>query len=77
MRATESHSSPFSTHINKSSTTSSVFNDSSVICQYLEDTHPQPSLYPADPADRARARWREEYAETALADALIWRLFYQ
>ncbi|MGN6281785.1 glutathione S-transferase family protein [Frateuria sp.] len=54
-----------------------VFNDSSVICQYLEDTRPQPSLYPADPADRARARWLEEYADTALADALIWRLFYQ
>jgi glutathione S-transferase len=54
-----------------------VFNDSSVICQYLEDTHPQPALYPADPADRARARWLEEYADTALADALVWRLFYQ
>ena len=54
-----------------------VFNASSVICQYLEDTRPQPSLYPADPADRARARWLEEYADTALADALIWRLFYQ
>jgi len=54
-----------------------VFNDSSVICQYLEDTRPQPSLYPADPADRARARWLEEYADTALGDALIWRLFYQ
>jgi glutathione S-transferase len=54
-----------------------VFNDSSVICQYLEETHPQPALYPADPADRARARWLEEYADTALADALIWRLFYQ
>jgi len=54
-----------------------VFNDSSVICQYLEDTHPQPSLYPAEPADRAHARWLEEYADTALADALIWRLFYQ
>lgn len=54
-----------------------VFNDSSVICQYLEDTHPERSLYPADPAARARARWLEEYADTALADALIWRLFYQ
>jgi len=54
-----------------------VFNDSSVICQYLEDTHPAPSLYPADPAARAQARWLEEYADTALADALIWRLFYQ
>ncbi|HET6805110.1 MAG TPA: glutathione S-transferase family protein [Frateuria sp.] len=54
-----------------------VFNDSSVICQYLEDTHPQPALYPTDPVDRARARWLEEYADTALADALIWRFFYQ
>jgi len=48
-----------------------------VICQYLEDIHPSPPLYPADPADRAQARWLEEYADTALADALIWRLFYQ
>lgn len=54
-----------------------VFNDSSVICQYLEDTHPTPALYPADPVQRAQARWLEEYADTALADALIWRLFYQ
>ena len=29
--------------------------DSSVICQYLEDRHPEPALYPADVADRARA----------------------
>lgn len=54
-----------------------VLLDSSVICQYLEDIHPAPSLYPAEPADRAHARWLEEYADTALADALIWRLFYQ
>ena len=54
-----------------------VFLDSSVICQYLEDIHPSTPLYPADPADRAQARWLEEYADTALADALIWRLFYQ
>jgi len=54
-----------------------VLNDSSVICQYLEDKHPQPSLYPADIAHRAKARWLEEYADTYLADVLIWRLFYQ
>jgi glutathione S-transferase len=54
-----------------------VLNDSSVICQYLEDKHPQPSLYPADIARRAKARWLEEYADTYLADVLIWRLFYQ
>ena len=54
-----------------------VLNDSSVICQYLEDRHPTPALYPRDIADRAKARWLEEYADTRLADALIWRLFYQ
>ena len=54
-----------------------VLNDSSVICQYLEDRHPTPSLYPRDIADRARARWLEEYADTRLADGLIWQLFYQ
>ena len=54
-----------------------VLNDSSVICQYLEDKHPQPALYPADIAQRAKARWLEEYADTHLADILIWRLFYQ
>jgi glutathione S-transferase len=54
-----------------------VLNDSSVICQYLEDRYPAPALYPADVADRAKARWLEEYADTRLADVLIWRLFYQ
>lgn len=54
-----------------------VLSDSSVICQYLEDRHPTPSVYPRDIADRARARWLEEYADTRLADGLIWRLFHQ
>jgi glutathione S-transferase len=54
-----------------------VLNDSSVICQYLEERHPTPALYPADIADRAQARWLEEYTDTRLADGLIWRLFYQ
>ena len=54
-----------------------VLNDSTVICQYLEDTHPTPTLYPRDLADRARARWLEEYCDTRLADVLVWRLFYQ
>ena len=50
--------------------------DSSVICQYLEDRHPTPALYPADIAQRARARWFEEYADSRLGDVLIWKLFY-
>jgi glutathione S-transferase len=54
-----------------------VLTDSSVICQYLEDKFPEPSLYPRDIARRARARWLEEYADTRLADGLVWRLFYE
>jgi len=51
--------------------------DSSVICQYLEERHPEPSLYPCDVADRARARWLEEFADTRMGDVLIWKLFNQ
>ena len=51
--------------------------DSSVICQYLEDRHPAPALYPRDVADRARARWLEEFADTRMGDVFIWRLFNQ
>jgi glutathione S-transferase len=51
--------------------------DSSVICQYLEDRHPEPALYPRDVAARARARWLEEYADTRMGEVLIWRLFNQ
>jgi glutathione S-transferase len=52
-----------------------ALSDSSVICQYLEDRHPDPPLYPADPAARARARWLEEYADTRLGEVFVWRLF--
>lgn len=54
-----------------------ALNDSSVICQYLEDRQPQPALYPADIAARARARWLEEYADSLLGDVIVWRMFYQ
>jgi glutathione S-transferase len=49
--------------------------DSSVICQYLEDRWPTPALYPADVAERARARWLEEYADSRMGDVFIWGLF--
>ncbi len=49
--------------------------DSSVICQYLEDRYPSPALLPADIADRARARWLEEYADSRMGDVFIWGLF--
>lgn len=51
--------------------------DSSVICQYLEDRYPEPALYPKDIADRARARWLEEFADTRMGEVFIWRLFSQ
>ena len=54
-----------------------TLSDSSVICQYLEDLQPEPAFYPRDVADRARARWLEEYADTRMGDVIIWRLFNQ
>lgn len=51
--------------------------DSSVICQYLEERHPEPSLYPREVADRAGARWLEEFADTRMGDVFIWKLFNQ
>ena len=33
-----------------------IVPESEVICEYLEDTRPEPSLRPADPATRARVR---------------------
>jgi glutathione S-transferase len=51
--------------------------DSSVICAYLDEAYPARPLLPANPRDRARARWFEEFADTRLGDVLIWSLFYQ
>ena len=48
-----------------------------MICQYLEDRYPEPALYPADVAERARARWLEEFADTRMGEVFIWRLFNQ
>ena len=52
-------------------------SDSSVICAYLDEAYPGHALVPADPKDRARARWFEEFADTRLGDVFIWGLFYQ
>src|SRR5437868_8593589 len=51
--------------------------DSSVICQYLEEAHPSPTLLPEGLAARAHARWLEEFADTRMGDVFIWRLFNQ
>ncbi len=47
-----------------------VLPDSSVILAYLERTHPDPALYPADPGQFGRALWYEEYADSKLAEKL-------
>jgi glutathione S-transferase len=52
-------------------------SDSSVICAYLDEAYPRHPLFPANPKDRARARWLEEYADTRLGDLFIWSFFYQ
>ena len=52
-------------------------SDSTVIAEYLEERYASPALLPTSPADRARARWIEEFADTRLADVCIWRIFYE
>jgi glutathione S-transferase len=52
-----------------------VVPDSSVICAYLEKKFPSPALYPAEPADFAKALFLEEYADTALFGVLSPVLF--
>lgn len=54
-----------------------TLTDSTVICEYLDERYPAPPLLPGRPADRARARWLEEFADTRLCDVLIWKLFFQ
>ncbi len=51
--------------------------DSSIICAYVERTHPEPPLYPSDPYDYARALWFEEYGDSALSAVLTGKLFFQ
>jgi glutathione S-transferase len=52
-------------------------SDSTVIREYLEERYPTPALLPKTPAERARARWIEEYADTRVGDIFIWRIFYE
>lgn len=51
--------------------------DSSVICQYLEDKYPTPSIYPENIQERAKARWIEEFADTKLSDVIVWKLYFE
>ena len=51
--------------------------DSSIICDYLEHKFQRPPLYPADPYQRGRALWFEEYADSVLAQACGLGLFFE
>jgi glutathione S-transferase len=44
--------------------------DSALICQYLEEVHPHPAIYPKTPRLRARCRLIEHFADTELDAAL-------
>lgn len=48
-----------------------VVADSSVICQYLERTHPTHPIYPQDPIALARALWFEEFVDGGLAPHVL------
>jgi glutathione S-transferase len=55
-----------------------TLSDSSVICDYLEHKFPNsPPLYPADPYQRARALWFEEYADSVMATNIGGGLFFE
>jgi len=51
--------------------------DSSIICAYLERTHPEPALYPSDPYEYARALWFEEYGDSALVSVVGPKIFFK
>ena len=48
-----------------------VIYDSTVICEYLDDRYPSPSLRPVDPAERARCRALELISDTQLDGCLF------
>jgi glutathione S-transferase len=47
--------------------TDGVIPDSSAICAFVEQKHPEPALYPKIPFERGRAVWWEEFADSELA----------
>jgi glutathione S-transferase len=51
--------------------------DSSVICAYLEQTYPEPALFPRAAKERARALWLEEYCDGTVFRDVIHGLFFQ
>jgi len=50
--------------------------DSSVICAYLERTHPDPPIYPTEARAYGRSLFWEEYSDTRLVDSVA-PVFFQ
>jgi glutathione S-transferase len=50
-------------------------SDSTAIFTYLEAKYPTPALLPADPAERARAIWFEEFADTMMS-TIVYKCFF-
>lgn len=44
--------------------------DSSAICAYIDAKYPSPSFYPKNPEELGQVLWLEEYADTALFQAI-------
>jgi glutathione S-transferase len=51
-----------------------VIADSAIICEYLEDAHPRPPVFPADPFERARMRAIADLCDRAF-DATVFGYF--
>ena len=49
--------------------------DSSVICAFLEQMHPEPNLIPTDPLNRGDTLWLEEYADSEVASCIGMGMF--
>jgi glutathione S-transferase len=54
-----------------------TLSDSSVICEYLNERYPLPSLLPDNATSRALSRWYEEFADSRLGEVLIWHFYNQ
>lgn len=54
-----------------------TLSDSTVICEYLNERYPTPSVLPDLVEQRARSRWLEEYADSRMGDVMIWRFYGQ
>ncbi len=52
-----------------------VLNDSTVIAHYIDENWPTPPAQPATPAQRAKARWIEEYSDSRIGEIFIWKGF--